>query len=65
MTPVPTLPPADLERALEKYRELHAILLSASRLPLDDLRRWRLSLRYNELRADLSLLFGKYLRAVP
>lgn len=53
---------ADLDRALGLYRELHALLLRASRLPLDDIERFRLSLRYNEVRADLSALFACYMR---
>jgi hypothetical protein len=43
----------DTTRALSLYAELHSLLLRASRLPVSDMERWRLSLRYLELKRQL------------
>lgn len=62
--PVPaprTMTVDDLDRALGLYRELHSLLLAASRLAIGDTERFVLSRRYYEVRADLSGLFARYL----
>lgn len=50
---------ADLERALALYRELHCLMREAMRLPVSDIRRWSLSLRYHEIKNDLAMLFHR------
>ena len=52
----------DLDRALDLYRQLHALLLGACRRPPNTAERLVLSVRHQELRAELAVLFAKYQR---
>jgi len=51
--------PEEERRAIRLYEEIHTLLTHAKPLPPDDMERWRLSLRYNEVRGELQGLLRK------